>query len=334
MPGRPVSKEYAAVDDEEAPCLSETESTENFLDDDRRRVKRRSIWIPQVRCNAAGSILVVVCIVAIILVTIQCTIWYERRGSNAPRWRPAFSPLYDMMEVPLITTYSDHSPAPNISDPKHIYRLDPSPEVDAAWSRIATADGVYPMSASDVVRAGKDPELAVDAPDSWGFPPGKSKMMGIEAFHLLHCLNALRKSLVTTYDYYWGARYGFEPPAIFERHLNHCVDMLRQHLMCHADLEPFTFNWRVGQAKPYADFNIRKTCVDFDYLLEWSEKHKDPRHEELWAALEKPEDALQKEAPADLPQITENTKWSPSGKIPLANLTGFEGKEYCLGNKS
>ncbi|KAI1206351.1 uncharacterized protein F4807DRAFT_439769 [Annulohypoxylon truncatum] len=334
MSSRPKSKQYTAVHDEETACLSEAESTENFLSDNQRRNISPSTWIPQGRCNAAGFILGVACLVVTILVTIQCTIWYERRGSNAPRWRPAFSPLYDMVKIPLITTYSEHSPAPNVSDPRHIYRLDPSPEVDAAWSRIATADGVYPMSASDVVRAGKDPKLAVDAPESWGFPPGKSKMMGIEAFHLLHCLNALRKSLITTYDYYWGAKYGFQPPAIYERHLNHCVEMLRQHLMCHADLEPFTFNWREGQAKPYADFNIQKTCVDFDYLLEWSERNKDPRHEELWRALEKPEDALQKEAPADLPQITEDTVWSASGKTPLANLTGFEGKEYCLGTRS
>ncbi|KAI0833979.1 hypothetical protein F5Y06DRAFT_307310 [Hypoxylon sp. FL0890] len=334
MPTRSKSKEYTAVDDEETLYLSEAESTESFLSDDQRRVKPPSIWIPRLRCNAAGSILIAASFVVTILVTIQCAIWYERRGSNAPRYRPAFSPLYDMVKIPMVTTYSDHSPARNASDPRHIYRLDPSPEVDAAWARIATADGVYPMSASDVVRAGKDPDLAVDAPASWGFPPDKTKMMGIEAFHLLHCLNALRKSLITTYDYYWGSRYGFAPPAVFERHLNHCVDMLRQHLMCHADLEPFTFNWRKGQDKPYADFNIRKTCVDFDYLLEWAESHKDPQHEERWRELEKPDGVLEKEAPADLPQITEDTIWSANGKIPLANLTGFEDKEYCLGTKS
>jgi hypothetical protein len=185
-----------------------------------------------------------------------------------------------MTSIPTITKFADHSPAPNASDPRHIYRLDPSLEVDAAWARIATADGIYPMSVADVIRAGKDPALTVDAPASWGFPPDKPKMMGIEAFHLLHCLNAVRKSLITTYDYYWGVQYGFTPPAVFARHLNHCVDVLRQHLMCHADLEPFTFNWRVGQTKPYADFAVKKTCVDFDYLLEWSETNKDPLHEE------------------------------------------------------
>ncbi|KAJ1299626.1 hypothetical protein OPQ81_011976 [Rhizoctonia solani] len=107
------------------------------------------------------------------------------------------------------------------------------PEVDAAWSRLAAADGIFPLSSEDVVRMGKDPAYT--------------------------------------------------------------------HLMCHADLEAFTFMWREGQEKPYADFGIRKTCVDFDYLLEWNEAHRDPRHVELWAAIEKPEGVLQHEAPPDLP---------------------------------
>ncbi|KAI1098778.1 hypothetical protein F4804DRAFT_113110 [Jackrogersella minutella] len=58
MSSRPKSKEYSAVDDEETACLSEAESTENFLGDDQRRIKPPPIWIPRVRCNAAGFILV------------------------------------------------------------------------------------------------------------------------------------------------------------------------------------------------------------------------------------------------------------------------------------
>lgn len=237
-----------------------------------------------------------------------------------------------MMNIRPITAFVDSSPAPNTSNPNHIYRLPPSLEVDRAWDRIAAADGVYPVSSADVARMGKDPAGAVKAPDSWGFPPEKSHMMGIEGFHQLHCLNALRKALITNYDHYWGSTYGFEPPITFARHLNHCTDILRQHLMCHADLEAFTFDWREGQNKPYADFEIKKTCVDFDYLLEWMETHRNPRHAEVWRLLEKPEDVLQKEAPLDLPQVTDETMWSADGKYPLAAIPDLEGKEYCLGH--
>lgn len=230
-----------------------------------------------------------------------------------------------------MSKFADNSPAPNASDPTHIYRLPPGPEVDAAWTRLAAADGVFPVSSADVARMGKDPAYSVKAPPSWGFPPDKEHMMGIEGFHQLHCLNALRKALVTNYDYYWGSTYGFDPPITFSRHLNHCLDVLRQHLMCHVDLEAFTFVWREGQNKPYADFGIRKTCVDFGAVMAWNEAERDPRHTELWAALEKPKGVLQMEAPPDLPDVPEGAKWTADGKMPLDTIPGLEGKEYCLG---
>lgn len=239
------------------------------------------------------------------------------------------APVYDMMNIPFITSYVDGSPAPNESDPTHIYRLPPGPEVDAAWDRLNELNKIFAVSSSDIIRMGKDPTLAVEVPPSWGFPPDRPHMMGIEAFHQLHCLNALRKGLVTNYDYYWGTRYGFTPPAVFTRHLNHCVDILRQHLMCHADMEGFVFNWRETQIKPYADFDIKKKCIDFNYLLEFAESHRNPHQTELWESLEKPEGAKQREAPAGLPHITNETTWD--GRVPLAVMPGLEGKKYCLG---
>lgn len=108
------------------------------------------------------------------------------------------------------------------------------------------------------------------------------------------------------------------------------MDMLRQHLMCHPDLEPFTFNWRKGQQKPYADFEIQKNCVDFEALANWANANMKPNHRELWGKLEKPENALEKAAPPGIPQITNDTIFDQYG-IPITNLTGMEGKEYCLG---
>lgn len=90
-----------------------------------------------------------------------------------------------MINIKQVSKYMDNNPQPNDTDPTHIYRLPPSPEVDAAWDRISTADGIYPVSEADIIRIGKDPSLAVDAPPHWGFPEGKSKMAGIEAFHQL-----------------------------------------------------------------------------------------------------------------------------------------------------
>jgi len=232
-----------------------------------------------------------------------------------------------MMGIQLFDTYIDSSSALNTSDPRDIYRLPPSPEVDAAWDRISEADGVFVMSEEEVIRAGKDPKMVVDAPASFGFPEGKTKMMGLDGLHQMHCLNVLRKGLIINYDYYWGSEYGFTPPLDFAHHLDHCLTVLRLHLMCHPDLEPFTFTWREGQIKPYADFEIRKSCINYDNIVEWRDKLQGPRHPELWRALYKPKGVLQKEAVLGLPKVTNETLRDANGE-PVAWIPDFEGKQY------
>lgn len=70
-------------------------------------------------------------------------------------------------------------------------------------------------------------------------------MAEIDVFHQLHCLNALRKALVMNYDYYWGAKWGFEPPLMFTTHLEHCMDILRQNIMCHSDVDAITVSTQI-----------------------------------------------------------------------------------------
>jgi hypothetical protein len=121
----------------------------------------------------------------------------------------------------------DRSPAPNASNPDHIYRLPPSPEVDAAWDRI-TDIGMYPISREDIVKIQKNPDISIIPPEFWGMGNDEhgepNYFMEIDVFHQLHCLNALRKGLIHNYDYYWGYEYGFVPKANFERHMNHVCD--------------------------------------------------------------------------------------------------------------
>lgn len=105
---------------------------------------------------------------------------------------------------------------------------------------------------------------------SWGAGED-SYMVEVDVFHQIHCLNALRKALITNYDHYWGRRWGWEPPIMFETHLKHCTSMLLQSLMCHSDLEVVTHKWSEAQPWPYPDFGVKKQCRDFKRLLELKE---------------------------------------------------------------
>jgi hypothetical protein len=147
-------------------------------------------------------------------------------------------------------------------------------------------------------------------------------MAEVDVFHQIHCLNALRKALITNYEYYWGARYGLNPPVQFSFHLDHCTNILLQNLMCHADMDAVIYNWRESEEIPYPDFGVYKKCRDFDALLRWREEAMMEDQHERFMAMEKPADAIQLPAPDGLELIlNETTGWRYGN--PTAPLTGL-----------
>ncbi|KAG1838415.1 hypothetical protein C8R48DRAFT_742769 [Suillus tomentosus] len=127
-----------------------------------------------------------------------------------------------------------------------IYRGPPSPEIDAAWARIA--HGVLPtrMSLEEILKAGE-----VDSPSKVKYPPefGGGFMVSMEAPHQLHCLS------------------------IVHVHLDHCIEMIRQNLMCNADVTMMTWDWIRGHKIPYPNFNTRHQCRNYEEILDWAVEH-------------------------------------------------------------
>lgn len=98
---------------------------------------------------------------------------------------------------------------------------------------------------------------------------------GVEVFHHLHCLNVLRQ-------YTWKDSYPddmipslfkLNTPVVARAHADHCIDTLRQALMCAADVTPYL----VYKAEPAPgshvaareDFQAYHKCRNFDHLLDW-----------------------------------------------------------------
>jgi hypothetical protein len=227
--------------------------------------------------------------------------------------------VFDRLDIPLHIEQLDATNDPtNTTHENAIFLQLRGDEVDRAWSRIADV-GIQRISREDVVRLGKDPEYAIQPPESWGWEG--DYMAEIEVFHQLHCLNALRKGLVTNYHHYWGSRYGWSPPVNFERHLSHCLDMIRQSLMCHSDVEAITYVWRETQAAPYPDFGVRKVCRDFETVREWNERAKLKDAHRKWMTFAKPADAKQLSPPPGLADL-KPTGWRHGEEvdIPVAPL--------------
>ncbi|MCJ1261258.1 hypothetical protein MMC22_001122 [Lobaria immixta] len=319
-----ASPYHALGDEESADEKRENSSEEPLLPAIRARIQHVRSLKPQFSCNVTASLLILCAFVSTILATVVTTRWLETRNNGLIKATSFYSPIFNRLDIPLITRQNDATLFYNESNPSHIYRLPPSPEVDAAWERIANI-GIHPVTREDVIRLGKNPDEAIIPPDYWGLDG--HYMVELDVFHQIHCLNALRQALVFNYDYYWGERFGLNPPLMFTTHLNHCTSMILQTLQCHADLDAITYRWRHGQDKPFPDFGTNKKCRDFDAILAWQEKVQMPDRDGKWDRIVKPTDAVQLPVTPGLYDLGEGT--GEVDGIPTSPLPGLQGS---LGN--
>ena len=147
------------------------------------------------------------------------------------------------------------------------YRGAPSEDLDAAWSRV-TDIGVFGLSESNFRRINPTyGESAVRLPDG----RGGQKAGSLEVFHQLHCLNFLRQS--THMEYYRSRVISFQDePETVRTHIDHCIEMLRQSIMCQSDLGVLTYNWVEVQENPWPNFNTQHQCRDFEKVLQWGKE--------------------------------------------------------------
>lgn len=159
------------------------------------------------------------------------------------------------------------------------------------------------ITASQVRALGRDPSLLSQVPSWWPiatnsnhppFPTEPLYFAQIHVFHLIHCLDELRKQV--HWEHYYGQSRN--KSAEFFNHKNHCLHILLEELMCKASSEIITHNWRETYHVPIADFDPQpRQCRDFDRLRDWGEKHAIRDYRTNWAKLQIPEGATVLPAP-------------------------------------
>lgn len=50
--------------------------------------------------------------------------------------------------------------------------------------------------------------------------------------------------------------------------------MLRQVIMCNADMHAITYNWVDHTTEPWLDFSINRQCRDYDKVVQWMDGAK------------------------------------------------------------
>lgn len=111
--------------------------------------------------------------------------------------------------------------------------------------------------------------------------------------HELHCLNFLRKA---TYPEYYNQSHGFtDLPHVVRLHLgmtkflprfgglllnivtsaystpppDHCIELLRQFVVCQGDVGLYTFQWLEHYPTPYPKFSTWHQCRNTDSIEAW-----------------------------------------------------------------
>ncbi|KAF2164075.1 hypothetical protein M409DRAFT_25423 [Zasmidium cellare ATCC 36951] len=169
-------------------------------------------------------------------------------------------------------------------------------DVDAEWEALGANHEVFLIPPGHEAAFDLRPEHVLYAPEMVSHPPGVISEPGypatIQAIHQLHCLNLLRKSLWFNADYYrneakgsWGHN---QTDADVQVHVGHCLDAMRQVVMCNADTDVVPLLWFTEQGRTISDFARNKQCRNFESVTAWSEKHQVKALES--AVLEPPPD--------------------------------------------
>ncbi|KAE9980783.1 hypothetical protein EG328_012031 [Venturia inaequalis] len=106
--------------------------------------------------------------------------------------------------------------------------------------------------------------------------PGQSGnyIAGLSVYHELHCLKRIQRYIWL--DHYFPNQTA-EEARLQKLHTDHCIEILRQAILCHGDTSLFTVRWSEGSRIPRADFSNEHTCVDWDALNSWAGERSVPQ---------------------------------------------------------
>lgn len=86
--------------------------------------------------------------------------------------------------------------------------------------------------------------------------------------HQLHCLHYIWQDHHR--DYFPDVQQKAQKvPELYERHYEHCVDYIRQSIMCQYDTGLVTYDWVLKHQNPTPNSNAMHKCVDWDAVQEW-----------------------------------------------------------------
>jgi hypothetical protein len=174
----------------------------------------------------------------------------------------SWSPVREFVRYELNTDHAvDHKKF-------SIYNGKPTQEQTEAWEELVRP-AFFAASREELSRAGESLENIAELEDG-GY------LATIAVYHELHCLRNLRFYLFR--DVYYPNMTAAEEEWEVE-HLDHCLEALRQSIMCNGNTEVISFAWDdLSSFKPFTKSQGTAVCVEWKSIEDWAYTRAIPPH--------------------------------------------------------
>ncbi|KDR66681.1 hypothetical protein GALMADRAFT_80543, partial [Galerina marginata CBS 339.88] len=164
------------------------------------------------------------------------------------------APAQGAVEYEIRTHYS------NVGDDTSPFWKPLSPELDQQW------EDLYNFGVSKIPKS-----KAALLPNKTAPIPGQEEfyIVMIDVFHELHCLNMIRQTLYP--DYYPKMRWNSSE---MPWHIGHCLDSIRQSLICSADVSVLVWQWNEELQKNIRRHDVPHTCRKFNKIQAWAKERE------------------------------------------------------------
>lgn len=200
------------------------------------------------------------------------------KAKNWVKWKgvpPVWSPAQDVIE-------HEHKVFPWFTEVS-AYTGPRTPEVDRAWAKLYMPHfwQALPRSAIEENFVNHTSRPIGDI-EEYGEP---RYAVSLDVFHQLHCLDRIRMMINPSHELDSDTSEGHhhpdlkfppqsrpgEPPY---DHINHCINSIRESLMCQPDITPVPWQWHADEKKYRVGIDVVHTCVNFDKIQEYVEERK------------------------------------------------------------
>ncbi|KAK7691291.1 hypothetical protein QCA50_004685 [Cerrena zonata] len=195
---------------------------------------------------------------SLVILILMLILWSRKTQTNPPQ---IYSPAQNVIE------YTPVRFSMGVGRQTTMYQGEPSDTVDKAWEDLYNDFGVSKIPKAQALQL---PNKTVSIPGD-----EDNYIVALSVFHQLHCLNMIRRALRAGYyrDPATGAIGGVLPEDLPE-HIDHCVDNIRQALMCSADISSIVWQWSDAQSTAVPRMDTVHSCKNFDKVVEWAKAHK------------------------------------------------------------